>query len=122
MVEIIKHQIHLACEGVACRVSEHQTETGIKDRTAQHWIDRALERSSKLMRNRINESTMQDPRLKGKLKPDKRRQIKEVIQSEIAAEVYHWVIQQLQEWYNVLPQDSRTFFSKSLNISDVYLK
>ena len=49
-VQIIKRQIYLACEGVACRVSELQTETGVKDRTAQYWIDRALERSSELVR------------------------------------------------------------------------
>jgi hypothetical protein len=48
-VQIIKEQINLACEGIACRVSDLQTETGVKDRTAQYWIDRALERSSELV-------------------------------------------------------------------------
>ena len=107
-VQIIKQQIYLACEGVACRVSELQTETGVKDRMAQYWIDRALERSSELMRKRIHESATQDPRLRGKLKPDEQKQIKEMILSEISSEVYRWVIEQPPERYNKLPQDSRT--------------
>lgn len=48
-VRIIKQQINLACEGIAYKVSKLQTETGVKDRMAQYWIDRALERSSELM-------------------------------------------------------------------------
>ena len=106
-VQIIKQQIYLACEGVACRVSELQAETGVKDRTAQYWIDRALERSSELVRKRTYEPATQDPRLKRKLKPDERKKMKEMIQSEIATEVYGWVIEQPPERYNKLPQDSR---------------
>jgi len=113
-VQIIKHQIYVACEGVACKVSELQTQTGVKDRTAQYWIDRALERSSKLMQKRINESVTRDPRLKGKLEPDERKRLKETIRSEISAEVYGWVIQQPPERYNKLPQDSRTCFALSI--------
>lgn len=108
-VQIIKHQIYLACGGVACRVSELQTETGVKDRTAQCWIDRALERSSILMRERTNDSVTQDPRLKGKLRPEERKRIKEAIQTEISAEVYRWVIQQPTERYGKLLEDSREY-------------
>ena len=106
-VQTIKRQIYLACGGVACRVSELQTETGVKDRTAQHWIECALERSSELMRKRTSEPATQDPRLKEKLIPDERKRIKEVIRSETSLEVYHWVVRQPQERYDALPQDSR---------------
>lgn len=109
-VQIIKQQIYLACRGVACKVSDLQTETGVKDRTAQYWIDRALERSSELMRKRVNELETQDSRLKVKLKPGERKQIKETIQSEISMEVYRWVIEQPPERYSKLPHDSRTSF------------
>lgn len=112
-VQIINQQICLACEGVACRVSELQTETGVKDRTAQYWIDRALERSSKLMQERIRNPATQDPRLKVKLKSDEQKQMKETIQSEISAEVYRWVIEQPPEQYKKLPQDSRKNFALS---------
>ena len=119
-VEIINQQIHLACGGVACRVSDLQTETGIKDRTAQYWIDRALGRSSELMQQRFHEPETQDPRLQQKLKPEERKQIKEMIHSEISAEVTHWVIEQPPERYNKLPQDSRKSFILSvLRISPV---
>ena len=118
-VQIIKQQIYLACEGVAYRVSDLQTETGVKDRTAQHWIDRALEQSSELIRKRVYEPATQDPRLRGKLKPDERKQIKEAIQSEIAAEVYRWVIEQPPERYDKLPQDSCT--SLTLSILQIFM-
>ena len=87
-MQIIKQQIYLACEGVAYRVSDLQTETGVKDQTAQHWINHALERSSELIRKQFYEPATQDPHLRGKLKPDEWKQIKEAIQSEITAEVY----------------------------------
>ena len=106
-VQIIKQQIHLLCEGVACRVSELQTETGVKDRTAQYWIDCALERSSELLRQWLHKPTTQDPRLKRKLDPEERKQIKEMMHSEISAGVLRWVIEQPLERYNQLPEDSR---------------
>lgn len=106
-VQTIKQQINLACEGVAYRVSDLQTETGVKDQTAQHWIERALERSSELMRQRLHEPETQDPRLRGKLNPDERKQIKEMIHSEVSAEVSRWVIEQPTERFNELPRDSR---------------
>ena len=105
--EIIKQQISLACEGIACKVSDLQTETGVKDRTAQYWIDRALERSSVLMQQRLHEPETQDPRLRRKLKPDERKQIKALIRSEVSAEVRRWVIKQPPERFDELPQDSR---------------
>lgn len=106
-VKIIKQQINLACEGIAYKVSDLQTETGVKDRTAQYWIDRALERSSELMRQRSHEPETQDPRLKGKLDPDERKRIKEIVRSEVAVEVSRWVIEQPPERFKELPQDSR---------------
>ena len=112
-VQIIKQEINLSCEGIACRVSELQTETGVKDRTAQYWIDRALERSSELLRQRLQEPTTQDHRLKGKLDPDERKQIKQTIHREVVAEVQRWVIEQPPERYNQLPENSRNEFSLS---------
>ncbi|KAF9780518.1 hypothetical protein BJ322DRAFT_1011992 [Thelephora terrestris] len=115
-VQIIKQQIYLACEGIACRVSDLQTETGIKDRTAQYWIDRALERSSELMRQRLHEPETQDPRLRGKLKPDERKQIKEMIHSEVSAEVRRWVIEQPPERFNEIPQESCKSYDSSIDL------
>jgi len=117
-VQIIKQQINLACEGIACKVSDLQTETGVKDQTAQYWIDRALERSSELMRQRVHKPEAQDPRLRGKLKPDERKQIKETIHSEISAEVRHWVIERPPERYKELLQNShKSFILSALTIS-----
>lgn len=39
----VQYQIRLACRGVALRVSERQTETGIKDAYSQFWIERLID-------------------------------------------------------------------------------
>jgi hypothetical protein len=110
-VRIIKRQVVLACRGVACKVTDLQTETGVKDKTAQYWIERALERSSQLVRQRTSNPETQDPRLRGKLKPQERKQIKKTIHSEISREVYRWVIEQPQDQYDKLAHNSRRRFS-----------
>ncbi|KAK1221492.1 hypothetical protein PQX77_015698 [Marasmius sp. AFHP31] len=40
----LRAQLRLACEGVAARITERQTETGTKDPFTQYWIDDILER------------------------------------------------------------------------------
>lgn len=41
MVELQK-QVKLACSGVAQRIKESQTETGVKDMYTQYWIDQLI--------------------------------------------------------------------------------
>ena len=72
------------------------------------------------MQERIHDPATQDPCLKGKLKPDERKQTKEMIQSEISMEVYRWVIEQPPEQYNKLPQDSRECFAPQFSQSQQF--
>ncbi|KAF8140706.1 hypothetical protein K438DRAFT_1531072, partial [Mycena galopus ATCC 62051] len=46
----LKNQIELACGGVAKRVQELQTQTGVKDVYTQYWIDIILARAAQMRR------------------------------------------------------------------------
>jgi hypothetical protein len=61
------------------------------------------------MRQCISDPATQDVRLREKLTSDERKQIKEMIHSEISEEVRRWVIEQPPERYFQLPQNSREF-------------
>ena len=58
------------------------------------------------MRQRLREPATKDSRLRENLKPYERKQVKEIIRSEISAEVLRWVIEQPPELYGQLPQSS----------------
>ncbi|KAJ7760815.1 hypothetical protein DFH07DRAFT_771608 [Mycena maculata] len=42
VLDIVRQQLHLACQGVSSHVETNQTETGIKDSYAQYWISKIL--------------------------------------------------------------------------------
>ncbi|KAJ7692327.1 hypothetical protein B0H16DRAFT_1851861 [Mycena metata] len=46
----LKKQVKLACSGVASKIKESQTETGVKDMYTQHWIDDLIARFKELKR------------------------------------------------------------------------
>lgn len=52
----LDEQLRLASLGVATRVSEHQTSTGIKDKLAQHTIERLLKRAQELRKQFPNKT------------------------------------------------------------------
>ena len=106
----------LACCGVALRVSDLQTETGIKDKTAQFWIDQALKRSSELTATRVTNSTTRDPRLNGSRCPTEEKQaIRKVLKDRIKEETFNWLVSQPKERWEKFPEDSRTSYSVTMS-------
>jgi hypothetical protein len=104
----ITHQIWVACRGVAQVVSDLQTETGIKDKTAQFWIDQALERSSDQIASRVTNSTTRDSRLNKKTySTEQKREIRESLKHQIQKETYDWLLTQPRGKWDRLPEQSR---------------
>jgi hypothetical protein len=103
-VDTITKQLRLACLGVAQRVSDLQTETGIKDKTAQTWIDQALERSSNLIARRVTDSTTRDPRLGSRsYSTEQKQEIRDLLKSQIQEETYDWLLTQPEGKWDELP-------------------
>lgn len=107
-VDTITKQLWLACRGVAQPVIELQTETGIKDKTAQFWIELALKRSSEQITEKVTDSTTRDPRLNDRSRPtDQKEVIREQLRSKIQEETHDWLVTQPSKKWNELPGDSR---------------
>ncbi|KAF7975164.1 hypothetical protein HWV62_10347 [Athelia sp. TMB] len=106
-VEAIEIQLFTACLGAGEPVKVLQTDTGIKDKTAQYWIDQALLRASELKRQHITDPITKDTRLKDrKLKGDAREAVKTEIALAVQKEVYSWLLQQPEKSYELLELDS----------------
>ncbi|KAH9910220.1 uncharacterized protein B0H18DRAFT_1090055 [Fomitopsis serialis] len=99
-------QIRLAALGVKKDVTQRQTETGTKDKLAEHWIKILLDRARDEQQRRITTPATADARLKG-VHGGNRTQVVLVIKKEIQAELLEWVVTQPPETYNKLPPESR---------------
>ena len=108
-VSTITEQLWLACRGVAQPVSDLQTETGIKDKTAQFWINQALDRSSGQVTSRVTDSTTRDSRLNNRTySAEEKKGVRDSLKSQIQEETYNWLLTQPREKWEKLPEQSRT--------------
>jgi hypothetical protein len=105
-VNTITNQLWLACRGVAQPVSDLQTDTGIKDKMAQFWIDQVLERSSSLITARVTDSTTRDPRLNDHSYQEEKQAIQDSLKCQIQEETNDWLITQPKEKWDELPEQS----------------
>ena len=111
-VNTITQQLWLSCRGVAQPVSDLQTETGIKDKTAQFWIDQTLERLSSQVTSRVTDSTTRDSRLGSNThSTEQKREIRNLLKSQIQEETYNWLLTQPKEKWDKLPEQSRASHS-----------
>ena len=114
-VKAIKEQLRLAALGVQSAVSEAQTATGIKDKTALFWEPQLINRARAAQKERIRDKDTRDPRLNNRqLVKEARKAVEEQIKVQIQTEVLQWLYMQPEDRYNALPLDSRmsiAFFS-----------
>ncbi|KAH9942016.1 hypothetical protein B0H21DRAFT_811258 [Amylocystis lapponica] len=107
VVKDIKDQLFAAGLGVQDGVDEMQTRSGIKDKTAQHWIEIVMTRARSIQAERMKDPKTRDVRLNDKkLKGKPREAIKEEIQKDIQRECHEWLVQQPPSRYSALPADS----------------
>ncbi|KAF8147592.1 hypothetical protein K438DRAFT_1910535 [Mycena galopus ATCC 62051] len=65
-IERITKQIKTACLGVESAVEALQTETGVKDKIATHWIGLLIEKAREVQKERVYNHATRDPRLNDK--------------------------------------------------------
>ena len=113
-VNIIMQQLWLACWGMVQLVSDLQTETCIKDKTAQFWVDQVLEWSLGQVTNRVTNSTTRDSWLGNHAySAEQKQEIQDLLKSRIQEETYNWLLTQPKEKWDELPEQSRAFCSQS---------
>ncbi|KAI0308812.1 hypothetical protein OF83DRAFT_1089519 [Amylostereum chailletii] len=121
-LQTIKMQYDLATLGVAKALQENQSETGVKDKIAEHWIQQVLSRARERQYTLITAAHTRDPRLndRHRSKEDKvavRNELKRVIQQECL----DWVYTQPSHTYSLIPVTSRMFSGSSCNPKNVTL-
>lgn len=97
----------IACLGDAEAVQHLQRDTGVKDKTAQFWINLVHQKAVEQHRARTTDPKTKDERLKGKLTKEERDDIKLEIKKQIQTEVYAWLLQQPPDRFQALPVNSR---------------
>lgn len=119
-VETIERQISVACLGVKEAVEKIQTETGVKDKTANFWIEQLLDKARKAQDDQLFNRAIRDPRLNdAKTKGATREDIKQAIKLNIQKELLDWVVRQPAGRFALLDQDSREFeFESKVPASD----
>jgi hypothetical protein len=95
----IKEQIKAACRGVATAVEVLQTESGVKDKIATHWIE-LIEKARAINQERVFNHDTRDARLNdSKIKGPAREKIKQEIIDKTQEELFAWVIIQPPDRY-----------------------
>ncbi|TFY66993.1 hypothetical protein EVJ58_g1912 [Rhodofomes roseus] len=103
----IKAQLLAACLGVQDAVDDMQTQSGVKDKIAQHWIEILIPRARALQQERLSNPSTMDPRLRDRrLRGEERKTVRSTIIKEIQEELYHWLVRQPPDRYNALPAES----------------
>lgn len=86
-----------------------QTQSGIKDKTAQYWIDILIKKARAMQHERITAAATRDPRLNDShLDRDAKQAMKTTVMGEIQQELHDWLVQQPPRNFAELPPDSCT--------------
>ncbi|KAJ7769297.1 hypothetical protein B0H16DRAFT_1660998 [Mycena metata] len=98
-VQIIRWEVWMACFANKSALEVSSTSTGVKDKISQHWISVLVEKAKAAHVEQIsNKDTcnpqLNDPRCKG----DERTALKTAIKTQIATDLWDWVVQQPNEF------------------------
>ena len=98
-VAVIHEQLRRAAFGDKGGVDKLKSETGVKDKIAQHWIGILLEKAKEKMATQCTNPKTKDVRLRGRISPEERAWIKKSIRMDIQKELLDWLVQQPEDHY-----------------------
>ncbi|KAH9911660.1 uncharacterized protein B0H18DRAFT_892153 [Fomitopsis serialis] len=105
----IESQLWIAGLGVQDTVDLMQTNTGVKDKTAQYWISILIKKARALQHERIAAIATRDPRLNDRTcnrDAEAKQAVKNTISHEIQQELHDWLVRQPSQSYDALPATS----------------
>ncbi|KAG6819226.1 hypothetical protein H0H93_014021 [Arthromyces matolae] len=107
-LSVIKNQYMIACTGNQEALRTSYSETGVKDKIAQFWLEQLLVKAKSLQKVRLSDESTRDPRLNDKnLKGEARKKIKEEIEKGVTHELWEWVLAQVPDSYANVPENDR---------------
>ena len=89
---IIHEQLCRAALGDKGGVEKLRSETGVKDKIAQHWIGILIEKAKVMTSSRCTDPKTKDVRLRGRISAEERKKIKDAIQRDIQKELIDWLV------------------------------
>ncbi|OBZ68157.1 hypothetical protein A0H81_11959 [Grifola frondosa] len=101
----VKKQIYAAALGVASTVEAMQTESGVKDKLAEFWIQQLIARARDLQQIRIHNPATRDSRLNARRIINRPLLCREIC-ANIQSELMDWLYMQPTHHYNLLPPES----------------
>ncbi|EAU92084.2 hypothetical protein CC1G_09605 [Coprinopsis cinerea okayama7 len=104
-IDTVKAQVRLACYGKRDDLQSNISQSGVKDKISQHWIELMFSKSQELQAQRMRDRLTRDPRLNERMSREDRIRLKEAIQRNIQHELWNEIV-----W---LPEDS--FDNKGIN-------
>ncbi|KAF5384429.1 hypothetical protein D9615_003465 [Tricholomella constricta] len=105
-IQVIRWQIWTACAGHQEPLQTNYSQSGVKDKISQYWIEELLARAKALRACRISNPATRDVRLnRTSLKGEARQQVKLSIEHEIQLELWNWVVKQPPESYSCLEEN-----------------
>jgi hypothetical protein len=99
-VNAVEQQLWAACSGIQSSVDALQTQTGVKDKIAQHWINILVPTARQLLQQALS-----NPTTSGSYNRNT-PQHKEDLTAAIQQVLFRWLIQQPPERYNALSLES----------------
>ncbi|KAJ7696531.1 hypothetical protein B0H17DRAFT_929328 [Mycena rosella] len=94
-IQVIRWQIWTACLGIQKPLDATYSQTGVKDKIAQFWIQKLLDMAKNRCSVELGDRKTCDPRLNNSaLKGDARIAVKNEISHKIQEELWDWVVRQ----------------------------
>ncbi|KAF8994436.1 hypothetical protein BDZ89DRAFT_1172332 [Hymenopellis radicata] len=104
-ISVIRKQIWLACHGDQGGIGQLSTETGVKDKIAQFWIDTLLAKAKPILNAKLKNRETRDQRLNERMSREDRKSLTEEITATVGTELWEWVVRQPQDDYEQLAVD-----------------
>jgi hypothetical protein len=112
-VNSIKEQIRLACYGSKDLVQLAATQSGVKDKIAQHWIEVLLDKARQRQQELLFDRETRDPKLNERMSKKDRKDLKEKIKRTIQTELWSWIVTQPPSSFEKLAENDRGCFLSS---------
>ncbi|KAJ6600531.1 hypothetical protein DFH09DRAFT_1257967 [Mycena vulgaris] len=107
-IQVIRWQFWAACLGNQKNLDASYSQTGVKDKISQFWIQKLLDLGKERRLIELSDRRTRDPRLNSTaLKGEARTAVKDEILRRIQQELWDWVIQQPAESFALLDEYDR---------------